>query len=585
MENDNVGGKIGKYRWFICALLFFATTINYIDRQILSLLKPILDDQLKWTNEEFGMINSIFQAAYGIGLLWFGWFVDKFGTKKGYTVSIIGWSFAAAAHALVGTVAGFGFARAALGLSEGGNFPAAVKAVALWFPKRERALATSIFNAGTNVGAIIAPAIVPAMAICWGWQSAFIAAGILGLLWLFLWIPFYDVPEKCSRVSAAEMNLILSDPKDLGGEGKVRWRDLFKYRQTWSFIMGKFMTDPVWWFFLIWLPDFFKKTLLLDIKNSWVHLVTIYTIVTVLSIFGGWVTGYLTNNGWSVTRARKTGMIIFALCVVPVVFATSFGRFNVNQTFFEKIVNATYAVEQMGKNEKTGKDAIIKVQKPIPAQIAGEMKALEGKTFRSIEDFLKASGNVIYSERNKQIKQALEAKNLKSVDEYLQAVGTVIPEKLAQKIKKAIDDKEKKTKTKVSLTGEEFVSLAAFHAADEIRQPLADCARDNLMFWFAVLIIGLAGAAHQAWSANLYTTVSDMFPKRAIASVIGLGGMAGSLGGMMFPILSGRLLDQFSSSPTTGYAILFMVCGCAYLLAFAVHHALAPKFEPFVMKE
>jgi len=429
MENDTAVGKISNYRWFICALLFFATTINYIDRQILSLLKPILDDQLKWTNEEFGMINSIFQAAYGIGLLWFGWFVDKFGTKKGYTVSIIGWSFAAAAHALVSTVGGFGIARAALGISEGGNFPAAVKAVALWFPKRERALATSIFNAGTNVGAIIAPAIVPAMALAWGWQSAFIAAGILGLLWLFLWIPFYEVPEKCSRVSEAEKQLILSDPKDLGGDGKVRWRDLFKYRQTWSFIMGKFLTDPVWWFFLIWLPDFFKKTRHLDIKNSWVHLVTIYVIVTVLSIFGGWVTGYLTNRGWSVTRARKTGMFVFALCVLPVLGVTKLGD------------------------------------------------------------------------------------------------------------------------------------------------------------WHAVLIIGLAGAAHQAWSANLYTTVSDMFPKRAVASVIGLGGMAGSLGGMMFPILSGKLLDNFASNPTAGYAILFMICGSAYLVAFAIHHALAPKFEPFTMKE
>jgi len=429
MENDTAVGKISNYRWFICALLFFATTINYIDRQILSLLKPILDDQLKWTNEEFGMINSIFQATYGIGLLWFGWFVDKFGTKKGYTVSIIGWSFAAAAHALVSTVGGFGIARAALGISEGGNFPAAVKAVALWFPKRERALATSIFNAGTNVGAIIAPAIVPAMALAWGWQSAFIAAGILGLLWLFLWIPFYEVPEKCSRVSEAEKQLILSDPKDLGGDGKVRWRDLFKYRQTWSFIMGKFLTDPVWWFFLIWLPDFFKKTRHLDIKNSWVHLVTIYVIVTVLSIFGGWVTGYLTNRGWSVTRARKTGMFVFALCVLPVLGVTKLGD------------------------------------------------------------------------------------------------------------------------------------------------------------WHAVLIIGLAGAAHQAWSANLYTTVSDMFPKRAVASVIGLGGMAGSLGGMMFPILSGKLLDNFASNPTAGYAILFMICGSAYLVAFAIHHALAPKFEPFTMKE
>ncbi len=428
MEKDDVAGRIGKYRWFICALLFFATTINYIDRQILSLLKPILDVELGWTNEQFGVVNSVFQAAYGFGLLGFGWFVDKFGTKLGYTVSIIGWSIAAGLHALVGSVAGFGFARAALGLSEGGNFPSAVKAVALWFPKRERALATSLFNAGTNVGAIIAPAIVPAIALHWGWQSAFIIAGVLGFLWLFLWIPFYDLPERCARVQAPELALIQSDPKDAGGDAKVRWSSLFKYRQTWSFIVGKFLTDPVWWFFLIWLPDYFKKTRHLDIKNSWVHLVTIYVIVTVLSILGGWVTGHLTKSGWSVTRARKTGMFIFALLVLPILVVTKLGD------------------------------------------------------------------------------------------------------------------------------------------------------------WQAVLIIGLAGAAHQAWSANLYTTVSDMFPKKAVASVIGLGGMAGSLGGMMFPILSGRLLDQFSSNPTAGYAILFMMCGCAYLVAFAVHHMLAPKFEPFKME-
>lgn len=428
MDKNEVVERIGKYRWFICALLFFATTINYIDRQILSLLKPILDEELKWTNEQFGMVNSIFQAAYGFGLLGFGWFVDRFGTKKGYTVSIIGWSFAAAAHALVGTVAGFGIARAALGLSEGGNFPSAVKAVALWFPKRERALATSLFNAGTNVGAIIAPAVVPAIALHWGWQSAFVIAGVMGLLWLFLWIPFYEVPERCARVQRAELELIQSDPQESGGDGKVHWCSLFRYRQTWSFILGKFLTDPVWWFFLIWLPDYFKKTRHLDIKNSWVHLVTIYVIVTVLSILGGWVTGYLTKRGWSVTRARKTGMFIFALLVLPILVVTRMGD------------------------------------------------------------------------------------------------------------------------------------------------------------WQAVLIIGLAGAAHQAWSANLYTTVSDMFPKRAVASVIGLGGMAGSLGGMMFPILSGRLLDKFASNPTAGYAILFMICGSAYLVAFAVHHALAPKFEPFEFK-
>jgi ACS family hexuronate transporter-like MFS transporter len=415
----------------VCALLFFATTINYIDRQILSLLKPILDEQMGWTNEQFGLINSAFQGAYGFGLLVFGWFIDRYGTKIGYAVSIAAWSVAALGHALVGSVGGFMGARIALGLGEGGNFPSAIKAVALWFPKRERALATSIFNSGTNVGAIIAPAIVPWIAFTWGWQAAFIAAGIAGFLWLFFWIPFYDLPEKIARVSAGERALIKSDSDEVETHQKVRWLQLLRYRQTWSFIVAKFLTDPVWWFFLIWLPDYFKVTRGLDIKQSWIHLVTIYVIVTVLSIIGGWVTGHLAKTGWTVTRARKTGMFIFALLVVPIYLATAVGD------------------------------------------------------------------------------------------------------------------------------------------------------------WTAVMLIGLAGAAHQAWSANLFTTVSDMFPKRAVASVIGIGGMAGALGGMLFPFLTGRLLDAFKASGdiTGGYAILFAICAFMYLVTFAVHHLLAPRFELFSMQE
>ena len=421
---------IGQYRWVICALLFLATTINYIDRQILSLIKPILDEQLHWTNKQFGLTNSLFQAAYAVSLLFFGWFVDRKGTKIGYAVSIVAWSIAAIGHALVGSISGFFAARIALGLGEGGNFPAAVKAVALWFPKRERALATSIFNAGTNVGAIVAPAVVPLIAFTWGWQSAFVAAGIAGFLWLFLWIPFYNVPEKIKRMSEGELAHIRSDAPEAGGDGgRVPWLAVIKYPQAWSFFMAKFLTDPVWWFFLIWLPDFFKATRGLDIKKSWVHLVTVYTIVTVLSIAGGWFTGYLNRRGYTVTRARKTGMFIFAVCVVPILLVTKVGD------------------------------------------------------------------------------------------------------------------------------------------------------------WTAVLLIGLAGAAHQAWSANLYTTVSDMFPKRAVASVIGMGGMVGSIGGIIFPILSGIMLDNFkeSGNVTAGYAILFSICGSAYLVAFAVNHFLARKFEPIDM--
>lgn len=426
METAQTANKITNYRWVICALLFFATTINYVDRQILALIKPILDVELGWTNEEYGIVNSAFQGAYGIGLLFFGWFVDRFGTKIGYAVSIAAWSIAALSHGLVSTVRGFVMARISLGLGEGGNFPSAIKATALWFPKRERALATSIFNAGTNVGAILAPAVVPWVALTYGWQMAFIAAGIVGLLWLLLWIPFYDVPEKIKKLSEAEYRLINSDTEDAADAGKkVSWLKLLGYRQTWSFITAKFITDPVWWFFLIWLPDYFSATRGLHIKDSWIHLVTIYSIITVLSIIGGWFTGYLNQRGWSITRARKTGMLLFAVCVLPIFAVTSVGD------------------------------------------------------------------------------------------------------------------------------------------------------------WTAVLLISLAGSAHQAWSANLFTTVSDMFPKYAVASVIGMGGLAGALGGMYFPIYCGKMLDQFKEAGniTAGYAILFAICAFAYLVAFAIHHLLVPSLE------
>ncbi len=439
----------GNYRWVVCGLLFFATTVNYIDRQILSLVKEFLDVQFGWSKADFGLVNSLFQLAYGAGLLFFGWFVDRFGVKLGYAVSMVGWSLAAMAHAVVQwlpgsasvqiggrvfgaaalAVAAFGLCRVLLGLAEAGNFPAAVKSTAQWFPKRERAFATSLFNAGTNMGALLAPAVVPLLAIKFGWGMPFIAAGLIGFIWLGFWIRMYDVPEKHPSVDKAELEHILSDREDTSVE-KLRWIDLLRYKQVWSFIMAKFLTDPVWWFFLIWLPDYFKTTRNLDIKHSWPLLVTIYGIITVLSIFGGWITGHLARSGWSVTRARKTCMFIFALCVLPIFFVTEVGD------------------------------------------------------------------------------------------------------------------------------------------------------------WPAVLLIGLAGAAHQAWSANLYTTVSDMFPKRAVASIIGLGGMAGSMGGFFFPIVTGKMLDHYrlAGNETAGYSLLFAICAFAYVVAFAVHHFLAPKFES-AMKE
>jgi ACS family hexuronate transporter-like MFS transporter len=436
----------GNYRWVVCTLLFFATTVNYIDRQILSLIKEFLDVQFGWSKADFGLVNSMFQAAYGLGLLFFGWFVDRFGVKVGYAVSMVGWSLAAMAHAIVAimpghasiqiggrvfgaaalAVAAFGVCRVLLGLAEAGNFPAAVKSTAQWFPKRERAFATSLFNSGTNVGALLAPAVIPFLAIKYGWGMPFIVAGLIGFVWLGFWIKMYDVPEKHKGVDAKELEHILSDREESDRVEKIPWKALLGYRQVWSFIVAKFLTDPVWWFFLIWLPDYFKTTRNLDIKHSWPLLVTIYGIITVLSIFGGWITGHLAKSGWSVTRARKTGMFLFALCVLPIFFVTKIGD------------------------------------------------------------------------------------------------------------------------------------------------------------WPAVMLIGLAGAAHQAWSANLFTSVSDMFPKRAIASIVGLGGMAGSLGGMIFPIMTGKMLDHYrlAGSETAGYAILFSICAFAYLVAFIVNHLLAPRFEP-----
>lgn len=442
-----------RYRWSICLLLFVGLLINYIDRQILSLLKPILDEQLHWTNAQFGAINSAFQLAYAVSLFSFGWLVDRHGSKIGYAISISAWSLAAAGHALVTSIPGFFVARVALGLGEGGSFPASIKAVALWFPQRERALATSLFNTGANVGALAAPAVVPFVAIYWGWHMAFILAAIAGFVWLAFWWVLYDSPAQSKRVNAAELHLIreeappatiipaaVSDvPPTAMGElpaaagitppsipAPLPLARLLRHKQAWSFVVGKFMTDPVWWFFLIWLPDFFKQARGMDIKSSWILLVTIYGIVTVLSILGGWLPGRLVRTGMAPGSARKLTMLIAAVCALPIVLATQVGD------------------------------------------------------------------------------------------------------------------------------------------------------------WGAVVLIGLAGAAHQAWSANLYSTVSDMFPKQVVATLVGFGSMAGSVGSILFPLLTGWLLDHFKAAGhvTTGYTILFVACGCAYLLAFTATHLLAPRFEP-----
>ena len=429
-SSEKVRGS--QVRWWICLIVFFATTIIYSDRQFLALLKSTLANVIPgWTDTDFGTINSSLLGAYAFGLLFIGRFIDRFGVKKGYVLTVAFWSLAAFSHSFVTTVGGFIAARIFLGLSEAGNFPAAVKTIALWFPATERAFATAIFNCGANVGAILAPFLVASLLKDgYTWHAPFYVASAAGLIWVIVWWLFYSAPEKHKLVSAAELNWIRSDSASPEENAQpVSWLSLMGHSQAWSFIVAKFLTDPVWFFLLFWLPDYFKKTRDLDIKASWPHLMTIYAVVTVLSLIGGYAPGYLTRYGWSVTRARKTALFCYALLVLPVLF-----------------------------------------------------------------------------------------------------VGT---------------------------------------AGD----------------WTAVLLIGLVGAAHQSWSANLYTTVSDMFPRNSIASIIGMGSMAGAVGSMLFQYFCGHILDIYGvGHASSGYFLLFCYAAFAYLVAFGLQHLLAPKFEPVSLK-
>jgi MFS transporter, ACS family, hexuronate transporter len=410
--------RIG-YRWTIVALLFFATTINYIDRQVLGILAPTLQQELRWSETDYGGIVSWFSLAYGVGLLGMGRFIDWIGVRKGFSISIIVWSLAAMGHALARGVAGFSLARALLGAGEAGNFPAAVKTVAEWFPKKERALATGIFNAGTNVGAVIAPLIVPWIALSLGWRWAFIITGALGFVWLVCWLLVYREPEQHPRVSSSEFSHIRSDPAEQSAA--IPWRSLLRHRQTWAFVLGKALTDPVWYFYLFWLPKFLDSSFGVKLAGLAAPLVAIYVVADVGSVGGGWMSSALIKRGWTVNRARKMALLVAALIIVPTMFA--------------------------------------------PA-----------------------------------------AKNM----------------------------------------------------------------------WLAVSIVSVAAAAHQWWSCNLFTTVSDMFPRKAVASVIGMGGFAGAMAAMVFQRSTGRLLDATQGD----YTAIFAVCGVTYLFALLIIHLLVPRLEP-----
>jgi ACS family hexuronate transporter-like MFS transporter len=430
------GARVGRYRWVICALLFFAATINYIDRQVIGILKPTLQQQFGWSEIDYADIVFSFQLAYAIGFLLAGRWIDRLGTRLGFALAVLIWSIAAMAHAeatvygpavasLLGvfglvyapSVAGFIAARFALGIGEAGNFPASIKTVAEWYPARERALATGIFNSGTNIGALVTPLVVPWITITYGWYWAFIVTGALGFIWLLVWLPMFSSPEKHPRVSASELAHIQSEPTQK--TAILPLKAILPLRQTWAFAIGKFMTDPIWWLYLFWVPDFLSRNHGLNLLAVGPPLVAIYLIADVGSIGGGWVSSALLKRGWTVNAARKTAMLIAALAVAPIILAS----------------------------------------------VASSL-------------------------------------------------------------------------------------------------------------WVAVILVGIAAAAHQGWSANLFTLTTDMFPKHAVGTVVGFGGMAGAVGGMLIAKVTGYILE------TTGsYVPVFGIAGLAYLTALGMIHLLVPKLE------
>lgn len=445
---------IGKYRWTICGLLFFATTVNYLDRQVLSLLAPSLSEEFHWSNSDYANITAIFQFVYAISMLFAGRLIDKVGTKVGYILAISIWSLGAIMHAYaipIGTtynaimawtgiaavpvsIAGFMISRSFLAFGEAGNFPAAIKAIADYFPKKERALATGIFNSGSNVGAILAPLTVPWIAVNYGWGMAFILIGAIGFIWMFFWYILYEKPEKQKRLSQAELNYILEDEiiaekvETSTSKEKISWIQLLRYKQTWAFIIGKFLTDGIWWFFLFWLPKYLEAQFGLVNTDIAFPLSVLYSMTMVGSIYGGYFPMYFINKGYNAYEGRMKAMFIIALFPLAVLLA----------------------------------------------------------------------------------------------------------------------------------------------------QPLG-----YISYWIPVLLIGIGASAHQAWSANIFTTVSDMFPKKAIGSVIGIGGMAGGIGGVLVSKLGGTLFDYYEElgHVQTGYTIMFVLCAVAYLTAWFIMKLLVPKYN------
>ena len=423
------------YRWLIVALLFLATTINYIDRQIIGLLKPILEVEFNWSESDFAKIVVAFTAAYAIGLLLFGRLIDRVGTKIGYSISVVIWSAMGMLHAAASTVTGFSLARIGLGLGEAGNFPAAMKTVAEWFPKKERALAAGLFNSGTSVGVVMALLITPWIFVNYGWREVFLITGALGFVWLGLWLWLYEIPARQKRLSKAEFLLITENSDEHSSDNDktpTKWFRLFSFPQTWAFVFGKFLIDPIYWFFLFWLPSYFSSTFNLDLTKPSLELMIIYSATTLGSISGGYFSSHLIKKGMAALRARKTVLLVIAFLELSIILA-----------------------------------------------------------------------------------------------QYVTNV------------------------------------------------------------WVAVALISVAVALHQAWATNIFTTASDMFPKQAVSSVVGIGGMAGAIGGIFFPMFVGYLLDSYKAADNLagGYNILFTMCGITYLFTWTIIHFLTRKRSLVTLKE
>lgn len=507
---------IGRYRWRILALLFFATTINYMDRSVLGVLAPTLQYRVfHWTDQDYAAINIAFKAAYAIGLVSMGAIIDRIGTRTGYTLSIAVWSLFGMAHALVRpafSLVGFCIARFGLGLGESGNFPAAIKTVAEWFPQRERAFATGIMNAGTNVGAILAPLIVPLFVLPDGthWQWAFLVTGVFSLLWIVLWLRTYPARGSHPRLGAAERDYIHSDSRPAMPGARIPWAKLLGVRETWAFSLAK-MTDAAWWFYLFWGGKYLYDRFGLDIKGLALPLIIIYVASDVGSIGGGWLSSSLIKRGWSVNRARKTALFVSALCILPVVLVTRIStRFNADAAFFERLRTARFTAERAAGAD--GPPHAGKASEPVPTQDQAALRALAGRSFGSATEFTAAVSRVITPA-----------------------------------------------------------------AERRLESPLIASARSDRYYWVAVVLMACAAAGHQAWSANLFTVVSDVFPKAATASLVGLGGMFGAVAGLVADWCLGRVL---STSGPDGYLFAFLVAGSVYLFLFGVLQILMPRMTP-----